>query len=239
MKTIAKRQTKYNQTLLPLGNPFVAKQTVHFVLQFVDPDLLSEHENAPLQEGENRVNPLRHLADLADRFDYSTRGNLLILAKQIIARGANVDALSSPKGETPLHAACFAGNVTNLDFVELMLEAGADTNAKEFRGMTPLMCTSPNAIGTSKFLLNWPSTDANSTNRSNESFRARVRFLLTKFSELVTLPYNPERVQHQFLLQPWREIEEILVERDALIPGSQRLSKMPSCAIHSVLLSGG
>jgi ankyrin repeat protein len=61
------------------------------------------------------------LADLADPFDYSTRSQL-ILAKQLIKHGANVNAVTSPQGETPLQKACHAGNVTNLDFLKLLLK---------------------------------------------------------------------------------------------------------------------
>ena len=47
------------------------------------------------------------------------------------------------------------GNVTNLDFVELLLETGADPNAQDHLGLTPLMCTIEVAPGAAKFLLNW------------------------------------------------------------------------------------
>jgi hypothetical protein len=78
----------------------------------------------PLRE--EYVTPLHHLADLADPFDYSTHINLLILATQLIAHGADVNAVSEPNGKAPLHDACYAGAVTNLDFIELLLERGAD-----------------------------------------------------------------------------------------------------------------
>jgi hypothetical protein len=69
------------------------------MLEFVDPNELfgGQESSAPL---------LHHLADLADPFDYSTHVNQLILAKQIIEHGTNVNAVSSQKGETPLHKAC-------------------------------------------------------------------------------------------------------------------------------------
>jgi hypothetical protein len=58
------------------------------MLQFVDPNVLTGDEDAPLREGEERVTPLHMLADLADPFDYSTHENQLILAKPLIEYGA-------------------------------------------------------------------------------------------------------------------------------------------------------
>jgi hypothetical protein len=60
---------------------------------------------------------------------------------------ANVNAVSIPEGETPLQKACYAGNVTNLDFVEFLLEVGADPNTQDHLGLTPLMFASPLAPG--------------------------------------------------------------------------------------------
>jgi ankyrin repeat protein len=116
---------------------------------------------------------------------------------------------------TPLHRACYSGVVTNLDFVELLLANGADPNAQDHVGRTPLMFTMPDAPGAAKFLLNWPTTDTNITRRSGESFLDNVRMTITTLSEKVALPDNPEKVQDQFQLQQWREIEVMLVERGA------------------------
>jgi hypothetical protein len=182
------------------------------MLQFVDPNVLSGDE-------ETRVTPLHYLADLADPCDYSIHEKQLILAKQLIEHGANVKAVSIPEGETPLHKACYSGNVTNLDFVELLLEKGADPNAQDHRGMTPLMHTLRGAPGAAKFLLNLPTTDANITTRSGASFLAKVRETVEYFSERVGRPGNPGRVQVQFLFQQWREIEGMLVEKGAADTG--------------------
>ena len=113
------------------------------LLEFVDPTALSERENKPLQEGEVRATPLHMLADLADCSDYSTHENQLILAKQLIEHGANVNAVTSSDGETPLHHACFSGIVTNLDFVKLLLKEGSDANCQDHLGLTPLLYTVP------------------------------------------------------------------------------------------------
>jgi hypothetical protein len=78
------------------------------------------------------------------------------------------------------------------------------------------MWTTPHAPGATKYLLNWPSTDVNIATRSGKSFPACVRQAIIYFSGQIALPANPERVQHQFKLQQWSEIEEMLVERGAL-----------------------
>jgi hypothetical protein len=226
MKKIARRQTKQNQKfllfhslrhLLRSDSEMLSwpNSPLLVLLQFVDPNVLSRDDHESLQEGQAGKTPLHDLAALADLSDYSTHVNQLIIAKQLIEHGANVNAVSNPQGETPLHYTCFGYVVTNLDFVELLLAEGADPNARGHLGLTPLMCTTKLAPGAAKFLLNWPTTDVNITDRSGESFVARVRIDVKYFSDKIARPDNPEQVQHQFLLQQWTEIEEMLVEREA------------------------
>jgi hypothetical protein len=221
MRKIAERQTKRNQKSLLFHSLRVLvlsdsemlswpSSPLLVMLQFVDPSVLSGREGAG-----SSVTSLHFLGELADPSDYSTHENQLILAKQLIERGANVNAVSSPQGLTPLHIACSGDNVTNLDFVQLLLNEGADPNAQDHLVMTPLMLTAPCAPGAAKFLLNWSTTDATITNRSGASFLAFVRMAITDIVDKVALPDNPNRVQHQFLLQHWREIEEMLGERGA------------------------
>jgi ankyrin repeat protein len=62
--------------------------------------------------------------------------------------------LSNAHGETSLHKACFARNLTNLDFVELLLKSGADAaNTQDHEGRTLLLYTTQLTPGAAKFLL--------------------------------------------------------------------------------------
>jgi ankyrin repeat protein len=183
------------------------------MLQFVDPNVLSGDEDEPLEAGNDRATMLHQLTELVDPCDYSTHENQLILGKQLIEHGAKVNAVSIPQGATPLHMACASCNVTNLDFVEFLLVEGADPNTQDLMGLTPLMYTLLYAPGAAKFLLKWPTTDVNLTTRSGASFLAMIRRIVEHFSD--NIPHNSDRVQSQFLLRQWREIEEMLVERDA------------------------
>jgi hypothetical protein len=223
MKKIAKRQTKHIRSFLLFHSLYLLVRSskskmlswpnspLLVLLDFVDPNVLFGDEV-------KRETPLHYLAELTDPVDYSTHENQLILAKQLIEHGASVN-VSSPRGVTPLHKACYAGNVTNLDFVELLLEEGADPNAQEYLGLLPLTFTSRLAPGAAKFLLNWPTTDANITTRSGASFLAMVRETVEYFAGRAARPDNPVRVRHQFYFQQWREIEEMLVERGAVDTG--------------------
>jgi hypothetical protein len=232
MKKIAKRKSKHNQEhLLVYSLIFLARSDSEMLswpnspllvlLQFVDPNMLYlGDEIASLQEGQCRVtpsqSPLQFLVDLTHPSDYSTHKNQLILAKQLIENGANVNTVSMiPLNMTPLHSACHGGVVTNLDFIELLLKKGANPNAQDNVGMTPLMYTTPNAPGAATFMLNWPTTDANITTRSGESFLDRICRTIEQFSNKVARPDNPDSVQHQFLLRQWCAIHEMLVERGA------------------------
>jgi hypothetical protein len=69
--------------------------------------------------------------------------------------------------------------------------------------MTPLMFTTPHAPGAAKLLLNWPTADANITERYGKSFLDRIRLTVTEFSDKVALPDNPRQIQDHSQLEQW------------------------------------
>jgi hypothetical protein len=229
MKKIAKRQTKDNQLFLLFHSLYLLIRSdsemlswpnspLLVMLEFIDPNVLFGGENAPLQEGENRATPLHVLVGLADPFDYSTHEKQLILARQLIEHGANVNAVSIPDGITPLHNACYSGTVTNLNFIKFLLKEGADPNAQDHQGLTPLFWAVPFAPGAVKCLMSSPTTEVNIIFPSGASFLAKIRNavkLLSAFSVKADRSDNPEKIKGQFLVRQLRAIEDMLVERGA------------------------
>jgi hypothetical protein len=82
--------------------------------------------------------------------------------------------------------------------------------------VTPLMYTVMDAPGAAKFLLKWPTTDANITTQSGGSYMFSVRVIVTSY---IARPDHPRRVQDQLMLQQWREVQMMLVERGAIDTG--------------------
>jgi hypothetical protein len=110
--------------------------------------------------------------------------------------------------------------VTNLDFIQLLLEKGANPNMQNIDGRTPLMCATPMAPGAAKFLLEWSTRptstdiDIHITTRTGVTLLDMVHSTIVDFSDQAALPDNPDQqVKYAFLLQQWREIEKMLVER--------------------------
>jgi hypothetical protein len=122
MRNIAKSRTKNYQKFLFFYSLHVLVRSSNsemlswpsspllVLLQFVHPNEVLAHE-------QSRFTLIHMLADMVDPFDYSTHVNQLILAKQLVEHGANVNAVESADGRTALHMACFSGNVTNLDLL--------------------------------------------------------------------------------------------------------------------------
>jgi hypothetical protein len=231
MKKIAMRHSKHNRKCFLFHSLYLLIHTASekliwpnspllVLLPFVDPNVLAGPDRGALQGRENSGTLLHKLARMADATssDYSTQENQLILGRQLIKLGANVNGLTYPEGVTPLHLACHSATTTNLDFIQLLLDNGADPNIQDVNGKTPIMNTLRLAPGAAKYLLEWPTTDVNLTANLGYSFLAMVRAAVRFLQGQVVLA-RPHQVQDQFLLLQWLEIEKMLVEREAVDAG--------------------
>jgi hypothetical protein len=98
MTKFAKRQTKVvKQAILYHSMPFLVRVSSPEMLSWPNSPLLVMLQLVDPNEVFGALGlsilPLYMLADLADPFDYSTHVNQLILAKQLIEHGANVNAV--------------------------------------------------------------------------------------------------------------------------------------------------
>jgi hypothetical protein len=276
MKKLLSRQSQQNQKVMMFHSLKVLIHTdsekllwpnspLLVLLQFFDPNVLSGPYHGDLQEEEILEGTLlHHLTALADPCDYSTIENQLTLGRQLIEHGTDVNTVAYPGGEAPLHFACL-GEPTNLDFIQLLLEDGADPNIQDELGRPPLLYTIKSAPGAAKFLLEWATTaNVNIPISAGACFLFKFREAMKHFSdddndqlqlqqyrkieemlERGDIPFaagtcflvevrgaveyfsdlarpdnpNPDRAKHQFLLQQWREIEEMLAERGAVHTG--------------------
>jgi hypothetical protein len=242
MKKIATRETTNNQKAMLLHSLILLIHTksekllwpnspLLVLLQFVDP-------NRTLH------NPLAFL--VADCSDYLTYENQVILGRQLIKHGANVNAVDMaypngeayPNGDTPLHSKCHSTTATSLDFIQLLLENGADPNAQDHWGRTPFINTMPWAPGAAKFLLEWPTTDVNITTRSGASFPTMVRetvaYVSEHFSDKVLLPDNPDWVKKTLSSSSGVKSKRCWWKGEDMIPGSRIWSRTSSRAINDL-----
>jgi ankyrin repeat protein len=93
--------------------------------------LLESGANPNLLDGLTPYHPLDYAA-MQDRAD---------AADLLIAFGANMNAMDNLYGETPLHYAISASRYAtagNYEVAELLITRGADVNAKNAKGLTPL-----------------------------------------------------------------------------------------------------
>jgi hypothetical protein len=227
MKKIAARQTKRDQKVMFFHSLALLMRTdskklrwpnspLRIMLLFVNANVRWKNSPAELAEGPT---PLHHLSYQADSRNHSFYKNKVILGQQLIRHGANANLDAFRIGSTPLHIACHSNEVTNLDFIQLLLEKSASPNVQDNSGMTPVMSAVPMAPGAAKFLLEWstpPTTDIDIhiTSRTGVTLSDLVHSTIQDFSDQDALPDNPEqRAKRAFLLQQWREIEQMLVER--------------------------
>jgi hypothetical protein len=226
MKKIAARQTKSSQKAMLFHSLSILMRTdpkklpwpnspLRIMLEFVDANVRREDSGQELATGPT---PLHHLTYEANPKDHTFHRNQVILGRQLFRHGANANLDAYKAGLTPLHQACHSISVTNLDFIQLLLERGANPNAQDVDGMTPVMSAIPMAPGAAKFLLEWSPTPPSTTDihipeRTRVTSLGWIHSAMEIFSNRAASHDDPhERVMANFVLQQWREIETMLVE---------------------------
>jgi ankyrin repeat protein len=178
--------------------------------------------NTPFhQDSDGSSSTLLHfLAESLDPTLPITWKNQVILGRQLLTRGANVEGRGDCDRITALHVACSSGSLTNLDFIELLMEHGADPNALSSLGRTPLMRTVPFAPGAAKFLLTHYSDRVDSNMRAmndGKTFLTMVRECITDHEESLAEEADHESSHAvEFNLEQLREVENLLVARNAI-----------------------
>jgi hypothetical protein len=232
MMNILLKEPCYNRQAILFRSLFVLSQLpsetlklptspLKVALQVVDASVMSCL--GPNMDDGRGATPLHWLGETSDPSKEQTLENQCILAKQLIEAGANVNARAQRNlGKiTPLHIACFSGNCTNLDYIQLLLDHGANPNANS-AGQTPLSFTVPGAPGAAKFLLTYSDkTDPDILTNDGRSFLAMVRTCIADGTSKARLPNSSQPEIMFFQVNQWEEVEKLLVERGALDSGRQ------------------
>jgi hypothetical protein len=226
MKKILRKESPFNRndtlirsvsilSQLPSEMLKLPTSPLKVALQFVDASVMNYDDGTGFTA-------LHWLGETSDPSKEDTLNNQCILARQLIEAGANVNARAQRSfGKmTPFHNACYSGNCTNLDYIQLLLDHGANPNAKDSAGQTPLHCTVPGAPGAAKFLLTYSDkTDPDILTNDGRSFLFMVRYAIAECTSEARLPRNPHSEILFFQMKQLQEVENLLVERGALDSG--------------------
>jgi hypothetical protein len=231
MKRILLKESRYNRQDVLFRSLFILSELpskmlklstspLKVALQVVDASIISCP--GPNMDDGRGATPLYWLAQLSDPSKEDTLENQCILAKQLIEAGANVNA-PAQRGllkATPLHGACSSGTCTNLNYIQLLLDHGANPNAIDSDGHTSLHYTGSGAPGAAKFLLTYSDkTDPDILTNNGRSLIAMVRTGIAASASKARLPNNSHPGIIFFQVKQWEEVETLLIERGALDSG--------------------
>jgi ankyrin repeat protein len=95
------------------------------------------------------------------------KGNVAIVSILLLCANINPN-VPRYNGMTPLHAACTYGNITT---IEMLLKSGANPNARDLKGRTPLRSAlfAWNPMEMLRTLLKFPGVDPNVPNNAGET----------------------------------------------------------------------
>jgi len=95
------------------------------------------------------------------------------------------------------------------------LENGADPNAQNDLGETPLMHSMPFSPGAAKCLLQYDQTDPNVVANDGRIALAMLRDAIDEMEFKRQIPDNPKQHEYRFTVSQLRELEEFMVLRGA------------------------
>jgi ankyrin repeat protein len=127
--------------------------------------------------------------ELGDLFDAISRGNLGIV-RDLITTDHNIAKACDSEGITPLHKLAQQPLVEAADEIALaLLHGGADPNAGDVSGVTPLHWLScrPWGIGVAQILLEWGANPMAEDNQGRTPFDSALRTSFMFGSAMVTL----------------------------------------------------
>jgi len=225
MKRIFMKQTKYGKKvfLFRCLGPLCYMKRSHLrletsplllVLKYVDASVLSGPDGDPTGS-----TALHWVAEMKDPAKKITHKNQVFLARQLLDHGANVNARAGREHMrcTPLFRATHSNVSTNLDLIKLLLDNGADPNAANDLGETPLMCTLGASPGAAKFLLEYSErTDPNRVTKDGRRMLPMVSSVIDDVRYKASIPNNPNAESLRFNLQLLVELEKLLVKKGAL-----------------------
>eukprot|EP00545_Synedropsis_sp_CCMP1620_P003144 CAMPEP_0119006428 /NCGR_PEP_ID=MMETSP1176-20130426/2286_1 /TAXON_ID=265551 /ORGANISM="Synedropsis recta cf, Strain CCMP1620" /LENGTH=264 /DNA_ID=CAMNT_0006958337 /DNA_START=134 /DNA_END=928 /DNA_ORIENTATION=- len=188
--------------------------------KIVDPNALTSPP-PPHKDAEQGSTALHCLAEAA--MDLENMENQVLLGQQLLDAGADVNARAGKAlyCHTPLHVACMSSYTTNLDFIKLLLDNGADPNAQSTLGETPLMYTMNAAPGACKFVVEYKGKgqikpDLNIRNKKGETILSKVKKGIDGMVQFNLLIAPKDRMAAtKLLVQQLEELQGILLERNA------------------------
>ena len=133
---------------------------------------------------------LHWLAELSDPNSSASHSSVLVLARQLLDAGSDVNTRAGPGLDriTPLMRACCSGVATNLDLIDLYLARGADPNLTDVYGQTAAMHSMIFASAAARRLVLHPSIDlslrVHSGRNSGQSLIDMVLFGLANISNI-------------------------------------------------------
>lgn len=210
--------------LMQLPKEVALKCTLPLLLAFdcgCDPNYWSRPPPTELRD-DGGSTALHWLSEMAHPKKHSSHQAQAALGRQLLGAGANVNAITDIGlgNVTPLHRACHSGAVTNLSFIRLLLENGANPNAPSApQGETPLMHTLECAMPAAKLLFTFPSIapiDVNVRSANGSTFLGGVCASASKLKLCLAMgPPSSQKAKIKLMLKQLNQVEEILVGKAA------------------------